>query len=123
MAAPARAKSSEPEVDLEGAVHELPTKYIQCRDFAHSWKGHDARRVESTEGRRRFAFYEVILRCTRCDTKRLRRISPDGHIMGSSYEYADNYLLKGVGRMTSDDRAVVRLESTLRLIQGGKDHA
>lgn len=102
-----------PEADsfeLGKAIAELQPEHIQCRDFGHSWRPYHAIWMPKLN------YYEAILKCARCGTERMRLIGARGQILGSKYEYADGYTMKGAGRMSTSDRDQVRLAS-IRIIE------
>lgn len=79
-----------------------------CRDISHLWTAFTARRT----GR----VIERVLQCGRCETRKIQKLSPRGYILSSRYEYPAAYVRpKGMGRMTKDDRAKVRV-ATLKTI-------
>lgn len=84
--------------------------FVQCRDFGHSWRPLSARWLEKQ------SCYESVLRCTRCGTDRHRWLSSTGTQLSGAYEYADGYLVKGLGRLTGTDRDMVRLASVLAVL-------
>jgi hypothetical protein len=97
-------------VDLDTALHDMRTAYLQCRDFGHAWRPFTARWVPDQRS------YHTQLRCTRCRTVRTRYISRNGEQVSKGYVYPDGYQLKGVGRITGEDRDHLRLESVLRVL-------
>jgi hypothetical protein len=99
------ANTPEPYSSFDDALSNMNETHLHCRDYGHSWRPHTARFL------RREQVYEQTLRCTRCRTARRRTISADGDIVGSSYDYAEHYLVKGVGRLTGHERAALRLAS------------
>lgn len=99
-----------PDFDLPQAIEAMPDHFIQCRDFSHSWRPHDARYVPDER------CYEQIIRCSRCKTTRARLIDTDGQLVSNSYDYADGYLQKGMGRLTPADRDSLRLASVTRMV-------
>jgi hypothetical protein len=99
-----------PEFDLDSALHHMRANFIQCRDFGHSWRPFTATWDPD------YNVYKTALRCSRCFTKRFRDISRDGQQLGNRYDYTDGYTLKGVGRMTGEDRDHLRLESLTRIL-------
>jgi hypothetical protein len=90
----------------------MPDEYVQCRDWGHNWAPYTARPAD-------YGCFESVIRCTRCKTKRTRTIGPRGAVLRSDYDYADGYLVAGMGRLTGSDRDMLRLASVLRLIEGG----
>jgi hypothetical protein len=99
-----------PDFDVEGAIHDMPSSFIQCRDFNHSWRPHTA------EWNADERCYRVTLKCTRCKSFRNRDIASDGEPLRTNYEYPDGYLIKGMGRITGAERNALRLESIRRVL-------
>jgi uncharacterized C2H2 Zn-finger protein len=108
----ARARQT-PTTPLAETIASLDPDHIQCRDFGHSWTPYAARWIPKDRE------YESVLRCTRCQTLRTRRLSRTGQLIANHYGYSDGYLLRGIGRMTSSDRDTIRVASVLITI--GKD--
>jgi len=105
------AAEAEHEFDLDDALGKMNADYIQCRDFGHSWRPFTARWMQSENA------YESQLKCTRCTTVRTRWLSRTGEQLTGQYNYADGYLVKGMGRLTGTDRDKVRLRSILAVIK------
>jgi hypothetical protein len=99
-------RPNEPEAfDLAAAIDAMPESHIHCRDYGHSWRPFTA----SYDARERC--YVQQLRCTRCRTLRQRLLDTHGQVIKSAYVYADNYLVKGIGRLGAEARGEVRLAS------------
>jgi hypothetical protein len=98
------------DFDLSGAIHDMPTTFLQCRDFSHSWRPYTATWSPSENA------YEVQIKCSRCKTVRHRFIGSRGELLESKYDYADGYLIKGMGRLNGTDRDEIRLQSVLRVL-------
>jgi hypothetical protein len=96
--------------DLDAAISHMELEFIQCRDFGHSWRPYSARWLPSDN------CYESQLRCARCKAIRTRWLSRTGSQVGGGYDYADGYLVKGIGRLTGTDRDKIRLASVLVLL-------
>lgn len=94
------------------AIAEIPTDYLQCRDFGHAWQPYTARLAG--------AEYLSVIRCMRCGTERTRRIGQRGQVLATDYHYADGYQIHGLGRLTGTDRDMLRLASVQRLIGGAR---
>jgi hypothetical protein len=58
-----------------------------------------------------FNQYESQLLCQRCDTVRTRFLSRSGANLSTNYDYAEGYTVKGLGRLSGEDRDVIRLQS------------
>jgi len=106
--APKRRKI-EP-VTSHRAIETMPLDHLQCRDWGHSWRPFTAHWVEADK------CFESVLRCQRCRSVRIRYLSARGELLSSRYDYADNYLVEGIGRLDSEDRNHIRLASVLRVI-------
>lgn len=89
---------------------DLPASFLLCRDIGHRWRPQRAKITgEHT--------YLQGLVCSRCRTERTRELSMSGHVLSSSYTHPDGYLApKGTGRIDTDGRDALRLESVLRLM-------
>lgn len=98
------------EVDLDAAISHMELEFIQCRDFGHSWRPYSARWVP------RDNCYESQLRCARCKAIRTRWLSRTGSQIGGGYDYADGYLVKGIGRLSGTDRDKIRLASIIAVL-------
>lgn len=89
----------------------LPTEYLQCRDFGHLW------RPTSVHYAPEDRTYTQTMRCGRCQTERDRTLSISGAILSSAYHYASGYSApEGTGRLGTEGRDHLRLESVLRFI-------
>jgi hypothetical protein len=83
-----------------------------CRDYGHSWQPHDA----WWDGEKRA--YRRQLRCGSCGTTRRQWITQTGLISSSTYSYTRGYPVPhGVGHLTRDEKAVLRLIGVLQLAE------
>jgi hypothetical protein len=98
------------QLDLAEVVDKMDLSQVQCRDFGHSWRPYSARWLAQ------YNSYESQLQCMRCKTIRTRFLSRTGEQLSSAYDYADGYLVKGMGRLSGHDRDVIRLASILAVI-------
>lgn len=103
-------KVSKAAFDLQAVVSGMDLTHVQCRDFGHSWRPYSARWIAS------YNSYESQLICNRCKTIRTRFLSRTGALTNSNYDYADGYLVKGMGRLTGNDRDTIRLASILAVL-------
>lgn len=99
------------EFDLDKALEKLDERFLQCRDFGHSWRPFSANWSEQYQS------YSSQLRCDRCTTVRTRWLTRTGAMMGGGYDYSEGYLVKGMGRLTGSDRDKVRLRSILNVLK------
>lgn len=99
----------EHEPSADEWAHDLPDRYLLCRDMGHVWRPYTARLVPGG--------YERTLRCSRCHTTRDQSISSGGIVLSGHYTYEPGYRAPAsVGFLSKDARSTLRLESTLRLI-------
>jgi hypothetical protein len=98
------------DLDIDNAIHGMPSEFIQCRDFGHLWRPRVATWIAEKD------HYETELKCQRCKTVRLRYIGPRGELLKSGYDYSDGYVVKGMGRLDGEERDLLRLESVLRVL-------
>lgn len=88
--------------DVEAFASTIKSAWVDCRS-----DGHDMRKfnVELTE-------HNTFLRtrkCRRCGALRHQVITRSGHILNTTIEYPEGYLMpKGTGRLDADGRAVFR---------------
>jgi len=99
------------EFDLAAAVKRMDLGFLQCRDFGHSWRPFTARWMPQDN------CYESQLQCQRCKTVRTRFLSRRGEQLSGGYDYAEGYLVKGMGRLTGTDRDSIRLASIQAVLQ------
>jgi hypothetical protein len=100
---------------LEAAVQGLRPEFLQCRDYGHAWRKFTAKWLPS------FNLYDVREKCMRCDTTRARSIGRHGERLGAQYEYPDGYQMTGMGRLSGDDRDVIRLASVLHVLDDDEE--
>lgn len=91
--------------DLDDALRDMPASHLMCRDYGHAWEPFTAAKLAKRAG------YEQTLRCGRCLTTRRRYLDSRGEVIQSGYDYADGYLIHGLGRLSGADRGAVRIAS------------
>jgi hypothetical protein len=89
--------------NVDQILDKLSAEFLACRDWGHSWRAYTVR----VDKRRRE--FEETLRCERCETRKHRLLNKFAEILKTSYTYPAGYLIPGWGRMTKDDRSVLRL--------------
>lgn len=95
--------------EVESFAHELPERFLHCREMNHNWRPY-------TVGRHKDGGYERVLRCVRCRTLKTQHLDSHGMIVGSAkYEHPAGYLHQGMGRIVGEGRGVLRLESIRRI--------
>ncbi len=95
------------------SIDDIPDDYLLCRDLGHAWAPHDVK-VSRKAGE-----IHRVLKCRNCPTERTQILSTSGFIVRSRYEYPEGYVLPGIGRLSSDDRAHIRVSSTQHMTAGG----
>jgi hypothetical protein len=102
---------ARPEI-IKWADH-LPETYLECRDLSHDPRPFTAKWFPKER------VYVRVLKCSRCKTLRTQTLSETGHVLSSHYGYEQGYLAPpGTGRLTSDDRARIRLITVLKQLEG-----
>lgn len=99
-----------------GAVRAYAAKLspgqLQCRDFGHNWSHHKA-------ARRSDGGFDRTLLCRQCGTRRVQILDRYGRVEASHYGYAEGYAMPaGTGRISSDDKGVLRLASIEHTLRG-----
>lgn len=89
---------------------DMRDTHMMCRDLGHSWGPHTAAKVKGG--------FERTLRCRICNCLRYEFIDTGGTVMARQYTHDKGYLMAGLGRMTPDQRAGLRVESVNRSIKG-----
>jgi hypothetical protein len=94
--------------DVERAAENWTSNQKQCRVYGHSWR--------PLTVRHRPGVYTVLQRCERCSNERKQQVNDAGYpIDGWTMSYFDGYLLKALGRVGVDGRAVLRLDVLMDL--------
>jgi hypothetical protein len=98
------------KTDVEQAIGSMDIRFVHCRDYGHGWGPKEARKIRGG--------YERVLRCRDCGATQLQLLDNDCEpIKNPSRRYPDGYLVKGLGRLTGHDRALVRKVSTMDMIR------
>lgn len=88
-------------------IDDIRDEYLACRDFGHAWRPSDVK-ID-----RKYKEIHRVFSCMHnCGTQRTQVLSPTGHIVRSYYTYPEDYVLPGLGRLSADDRAAVRVMGT-----------
>lgn len=88
--------------DVERAAREWTEGQMNCRVYGHSW---NPLQVTHAPG-----VYTIYQRCQRCRNERHQDVNDRGYpITEWRTRYQDGYLLRNVGRLGTDGRAVLRL--------------
>lgn len=82
---------------------------MQCRDYRHAWRPHQASILAENQG------FERILLCSNCGTERVEQISRMGEVDRRYYRYPEGFLApKGV----TIDKNELRVAAVLKFIHG-----
>jgi hypothetical protein len=88
--------SSKEAVEFfEEHLHDLPNKFLECRDIRHSWKVYRKFQAVNSTGSA-VKYLERTLRCTRCHTERQDVLSARTFDrVSTSYAYPQGYTIQG----------------------------
>ncbi len=99
--------------EVEKWAHDLNQSNLECRNYGHSWRPVTAVWIEDER------VYEEMVRCGRCRSERLKLLDRFGMVVSSQYRYTRGYLKQGIGRLSPQDRGMLRLEAVARRIGKG----
>jgi hypothetical protein len=88
------------------AARDLSDEFLACRE-QHNWALYRVKRVRG--GRERSWF------CKRCKSEKHQFTDNHGYVDDATYNYADGYLIVGLGRMSGGARAAIRAEMLDRI--------
>lgn len=95
---------------LSTQAADMSEAALMCRDVGHVWDHWKVFRA--VDG------YEQTMQCKRCTTERTRFLDRQGYLVGGSrYVYPAGYLLSGLGFMSQDHRAELRMELINRSLE------
>lgn len=90
--------------DIEVAANSWSDGQIACRVYGHNWR--------PLTVRHRPGVFTILQRCNRCSNERQQQINEQGFPLDQwRMTYRDGYLLKNLGRVGQDGRAVLRLKN------------
>lgn len=100
-------RAGQTSSDLELAIAEMKPEFVRCRDGNHHWMPHTVRTASYG--------YERIRKCDSCMSFRSTLLDHRGYVIeDKGINYTDGYVLVGLGRLSGDDRAAVRLNQVKR---------
>ena len=88
---------------VRAAIKQMADEHLHCRDYGHTWTHYTVKSHSSG--------YEQALLCTRCEAQRVRLLDLRGRVVSNYYRYPDGYRVEGLGYMSVEDKAQVRLAS------------
>lgn len=97
-------------VSVESFAHDLPSRFLRCRELGHVWRPHTVERDPSGGG-----FFRR-LRCPECRTVREQVLDTMGHVIRNGYDYPDGYLAGNRVERGHHSRDVYRLEAIVRYL-------
>lgn len=106
--------------DVEQYVGEAKVAWLQCRSKGHNMLDHDVK-LDEVDGELVFI---VILRCSRCYTKRHETVdNRTGEVLFSKYtDHPDGYLLpRGTGRLDKQGRGIIRVARLRNTLERKRD--
>lgn len=68
------------------SAKSIDTENLQCRTFGHAWQP-----VVTTRNTDATTRWEVLLRCSRCQTERMDLVDSQGRLAGRAYRYSERY--------------------------------
>jgi len=86
------------------ALANISDEHRECRDWSHSWTPFRAWKIKG-------GGWEEHRLCVNCNSTLIRLIDKQGYTVYRRIAYADGYVLKGLGRLSANDRAAIRLAS------------
>lgn len=93
---------------VEDFAAGLNEAFLECRRQGHDFK---LRNVEEDAAAN---VYDLLLRCSRCKSERIVSRSKNGARVSDRVHYAEGYLMHGLGRMDTDGRDAIWLETIVR---------
>lgn len=106
-----RTSQQQSPPDLDNWLADVDPNFLNCRRFGHAWVEwrYQARPAVGVLSR-------TTLRCTRCQQKAFDDLDYSGYNT-RQIQYDDDYLAPvGMGHLSTDDRAKLRLESERRRV-------
>ena len=98
-------------------IRDIAKRYdasmLDCRTIGHAWRPQSAAWLQG-------GGIEQILGCSRCEAKRIQYLDKQGYVTGRHYDYPEGYSIPGMGHMGADGRAVLRLASVRKMLDGNK---
>lgn len=95
---------------IQDALETIQDDHLVCRDVGHSWRQYTVRKAKGG--------FERSMFCRQCKTARHQFVSNRGEILSNQYSYVEGYQFRGLGRIVSEGKALVRLETIGRALDG-----
>ena len=94
---------------LGEVLQEYDRDFQECRSCGHQWSPDTAQWLAD-------GTVERILLCIRCLATRVQILDRHGYVIRGRYSYEKGYRLSGFGRMNAEARALIRWETTRRML-------
>lgn len=101
---------------VKKAAKTMPDEHVHCRTLGHVYA---TRKVEPIKNG---GYFEVV-QCVTCTFSKETTYDRYGYMTGQKTFYPDGYLLKGLGRLRTDTRAVLKVDSLKRYLKESNGHA
>jgi glycine/D-amino acid oxidase-like deaminating enzyme len=96
--------------DIQRALEDINDNHLACRDFGHNWRQYAVKKAKGG--------FERSLFCKQCKTARHQFITSRGEVAANNYSYAEGYQFKGMGRIHSEGKGIIRLAAIERAMDG-----
>lgn len=104
--------------NFERMLTAMPDQFLDCRDMRHAWFKKGVKYIGNEK------LYERTMGCRRCGAEKIQLVNAStGELITGlpgfqhGYHYPPNYIVKGVGRLTRADNALIRLTSVVRAVK------
>lgn len=98
---------------IQEALNDIRDEHLVCRDFGHQWRQYAVKKARGG--------FERSMFCRQCKTARHQFVSNKGEIISNSYSYVDGYQFRGLGRIVSEGKGLIRLETIERTLDGSHE--
>lgn len=99
--------------DVEKLAEKWPVEFLKCRTNMHNWEEYNC------EVRDNGVTLVEVLRCSVCASEKRIEMSNTGWVRRDWIDYSEGYLSAGLGRISGDSRAILRMEKMARLYDIG----
>jgi hypothetical protein len=98
--------------ELAEIADELPTNYLRCRLWGHTWPQKNERSEVVDLNTMKFTCV-----CDSCEAEKFRNVTVLGSLLQSGLIYPEGYVLLGVGHLTTAERDVIRAAYVRRVLE------
>lgn len=111
MKIPQQSLGDARDTVIESQLTDKPSAYLFCRTFGHNWEDPE-RRIRDTDTVR------ISVVCGQCGGETWKDLTLRGSIVGTGSRMPGDYLMRGTGRLSTEDRDVIRAAYIVRLAEG-----